>query len=921
MTYRVNGRVSAAEPRPGQCLRTFLRDQGWFGVKKGCDSGDCGACTVLLDGEPVHACITPAFRAAGRDVTTIEGLGAAGEWHPTQLAFLEAQGFQCGFCTPGMVLTASCLDQAQRADVAEAMKGNLCRCTGYASIRNALAGVRRIEDAPPGNAMGRSVAAPAGPDVVTGAACFTLDHAPPGLLHMKLLRSPYAHARMHTIDSAAALAVPGVRLVLTPADCPAKLFSTARHENARDDADDTRLLDDTARFVGQRVAAVVADTEAAADAGCRRLQVAWTVLPPVLDPEAALRPGAPALHGDKGPESRIADPTRNLLAEIAGEIGSADAGLAAADVVHEAEYASGRVHHAALETHAATAWLDEGERLVVRSSTQVPHLTRDALCRLLDLPRERVRVLSARVGGAFGGKQEMLVEDVVALAALRLRRPVRLELTREETFTATTTRHPMRVRVRLGATRAGELTAIDLDVLSDTGAYGNHGAAVLHHGCNESFALYRCPNKRVRGRAAYTNTVPAGAYRGYGLGQVAFALESALDELARKLRIDPFALRERNAVRPGDALVVPIGGGGGGAGDPAIRSYGLDQCLHLAREAMRRASATPPGVPWRVGEGMAMAMLDTVPPFGHHCEARVRLAPDGAFMLSIGTTEFGSGLTTALAQIVSDRVGCAPSEIRLVQSDTAQSGYATGTFGSTGLSVAGLAAERAAVAMRAALRRFAAARSGAPTEEPNTMAAGWGRSELVDLARAACESGTVLEGVGSAEGTPRSVAFNVQVFRVAVNERTGQVQILRSVHAADAGRVVNPMQCRAQVEGGVAQAIGAAMFEQVVFDESGAVANAAFRHYHVPAMDDLPRTEVLFAESYDPIGPGGAKPMSESPFNPVAAALANAIADATGIRLRAPPFTADRVWQALSDAQTGSPARPARASASRAPPG
>jgi putative selenate reductase molybdopterin-binding subunit len=873
MSYRVNGRAHAAQARPGQCLRTFLRELGWFGVKKGCDSGDCGACTVLVDGEPVHACITPAFRAADREVTTIEDLAAGDALHPMQQAFLDAQGFQCGFCTPGMVLTASCLDQAQRADVAEAMKGNLCRCTGYGSIQDALAGLRRTEDAAPGGAVGRSVPAPAGPEVVTGAARFTLDHALDGLLHMKLLRSPHAHARVGAIDTAAALAVPGVRLVLTPEDSPAGLFSTGRHEDFRDNPDDTRTLDDTARFVGQRVAAVVADTEAAAEEGCRRLRVEWEVLPAVLDPEAALRPDAPAVHGDKGPESRIEDPARNLLAEIGGEVGSVDAALAEADAVFEAEYASQRVHHAALETHAATAWVDENGCLTVRSSTQVPHLARDALCRLFDLPRERVRVMSARVGGGFGGKQEMLVEDLVALAALRLRRPVRLELTRQEAFAATTTRHPMRVRVRLGATRSGELLAMDLDVLSDTGAYGNHGATVLHHGCNESFALYRCPNKRARGRVVYTNTVPAGAYRGYGLGQVAFALESALDELARALGLDPFVLRERNVVRPGDPLVAPVGGG---PGDLNIRSYGLDQCLRLVRDAVRRDGGEIPLEPeWRVGEGMAVTMLDTAPPFGHHCEARVRPGADGGFTLQVGATEFGSGLATALAQIASGVLGCEPARIRLEQSDTARTGYATGTFGSTGLSVAGLAVERAAEALRAALIRSA---SG-----PTTVA----------------ESGTVLEGVGRADGTPRSVAFNVQAFRVAVSGRTGEVRVLRSVHAADAGRLVNPMQCRGQVEGGVAQALGAAMFEQVVLDGNGAVANAAFRHYHVPAMPDLPRTEVLFAETNDPTGPGGAKPMSESPFNPVAAALANAIADATGVRLREPPFTADRVWQAM----------------------
>ncbi|HWK94672.1 MAG TPA: molybdopterin cofactor-binding domain-containing protein [Pseudolabrys sp.] len=901
MTFRVNGNAFNEEPAPGQCLRTFLRQLGHFGVKKGCDAGDCGACTVYLDGEPVHSCLVPAFRAEGHEVTTIEGLAKGNELHPMQQAFLDAQGYQCGFCTAGMIMTAAALNQEQKADLGRALKGNLCRCTGYRAIEDAIAG--RCDAAKPeaGRGVGHNVPAPAGPDVVTGKARFTLDVAIDGLHHIKLVRSPHPHARIKGFDKSAALAVPGVVAVLTHEDAPATLYSSARHETRETDPDDTRVLDDVVRFIGQRVAAVVATSEAAAEEACRKLVVEYDILPAVFDPEEAMRPGAPQLH-NKGPEARIHDPSRNLAAELHGAHGNVEQGFAEADVIHEGTYFVPRVQHAHLETLCAIAWIDAAGRLNVRSSTQVPFLTRLELAHVFGLDRDKVRVFCERVGGGFGAKQEMLTEDIAALAALKTGRPVKLEFTREEQFIGATTRHPMKVRVKVGAKRDGTLTAMQMHVVSNTGAYGNHGMPVLGHACSESISVYRCANKRVDGYAVYTNTVPAGAFRGYGLPQAGFAVESAMDEIARMIGMDAIEFRRRNVVRKGDPMI----GLEQSPDDVIYGSYGLDQCLDLAQAAMLRGDGDEPPPGWAVGEGYALTMIDTVPPGGHYSDTYIRLEADGTFAMTIGTAEFGNGTSTVHRQIAASVLNARPTSINVRQSDTDHGGHDTGAYGSTGTVIAGRATQFAAEAMRDVLLAFAAKHSGVDRKLCKLFDGAVecdGRAiALTELFKAAQAQGVELKAHGTTNGIPRSVAFNVQGFRVAVNPVSGEVKILKSVQAADAGTVINPMQCRAQVEGGVAQALGAAMFEEVVIDDGGRVTNPSFRHYRIPAFADVPHTEVLFARTSDELGPFGAKSMSESPYNPVAAALASAIRDATGVRFYRLPLKPDRIHEGLKAA-------------------
>ncbi len=888
-TATVDGQVTPVSPEPGQCLRTWLRDQGSYGVKKGCDGGDCGACTVIVDGEAVHSCVYPAHRAAGRDIVTVQGLGTPEHPHPVQERFRRAAGFQCGFCTAGMVCTVASMPEGAEHDLDHTLKGNICRCTGYRSIEDAVRGRVNIDDSAGG--VGHATGAPAAVGVVTGTVRYTMDVDPaelPGsLLYGAVVRSPHPHARILRIDASRALASPGVVRVLTHEDAPRTLFSTAQHELVEDDPDDTRVFDEVVRFVGQRVALVVAESQRLADRAARLVEVEYEELPFNLDPELADHPDTPVLHGDS-----------NVVMRMQSEVGDVEAALAASVVVEDRTFHTHRVSHTALETHGSIAWRDDDGRYVVRSSTQVPFLVRRALARVFGLSKDEVRVYAARVGGGFGGKQEMLTEDLALLATQATGRPVRIEFSRKEVLTATTVRHPLRMRVRMGADADGTITGIAVDVRSNTGAYGNHGPGVMFHGVGESIAVYRAAAKKIDASVVYTNSIPSGAFRGYGLSQMIFAIESSVDELARRLGLDPLEMRTKNLIGAEDPMIVAHE-----EPDLIIGSYGLGECVATVKAALARdreadAAALAPG--WTIGEGAAVAMIATVPPRGHHSHVTIRLEADGAFGLDVGTAEFGNGTSTVHQQIAATVLQTTTRRVRLRQADSDLVAHDTGAFGSTGTVVAGRATHAAAADLALRIRERAAELLGAPVEEcvlvGDRVLRGGEAVALVDLAAAG-----PLEATGYWGGTPRSVAFNVQGFRVAIDEATGELRILRSIHAADAGVVVNPEQCRGQIEGGIAQAIGAALHEIVRVDEHGRVISDILRQYHVPTFADVPRSEISFAQTSDVLGPLGAKSMSESPFNPVAPALASAIRDATGIRMTTTPFTRDRIHAAIAE--------------------
>ncbi len=580
LTFQVNGNSYTETCPPGTSLLSLLRNLGWVGVHRVCETGDCGSCTVWVDDVPIHSCIYPAMQIEGH-VTTIEGLASDGEMAPMQQAFLDCQGFQCGFCTPGMIMSAEKIVetlpanvetlsfaslQEMETEIRAALEGNLCRCTGYQAIvdsilmrsgKGSCRTPQRLQltttDSGP---VGQSIPKLDGPTLVTGKPAYTADWTPEGLLHLKVLRSPHPHGRIRSINTEKARASRGVLAVFTHEDVPRIPYSTAGHGDSAPDTIDHYLLDNKVRFIGDRVAAVVAESPGIAEQACELIEVDYEILPYVIDPVAAMNDCGVLIHDE--PESdQIYDAQHNIAGQAGMENGNVEQGFAQADLIVVNTYHVPAVQHVHLEPHVSVSWQEVDGTLVVRSSTQVPFDCQRVLSQLFDLPSYKIRVYKPQIGGGFGNKQEILTEDLCALATLRTGRPVQWELTREEEFTATNSRHAMTIRLKTGVKTDGTLVAQDMQAISNTGAYGNHGQTVVHKTGAYPLHLYRCPNKRFQGLAVYTNTMPGGAFRGYGVIQGSFAVESQMDEIAQKLGIDPIELRRKNIIQADD--VIPIG--------------------------------------------------------------------------------------------------------------------------------------------------------------------------------------------------------------------------------------------------------------------------------------------------------------------------------------------------------------------------
>ena len=916
LNFQVNDQNHTASCPAGTSLLSLLRQQGWMGVHRVCETGDCGSCTVWVDGTPVHSCIYPANRVDGCAMTTIEGL--AREKSSMQQAFLEEQGFQCGYCTPGMIMSAEKLQFDSVAELRQALDGNLCRCTGYQAIVESIKRGKGIspESRDAGNIstscqVGQSIPKQDGPDIVTGKPVYTADWAPPGLLHLKVLRSPHPHARIRRIDTNIAKAIRGVHAVFTHEDVPRRPYSTAGHAEPVPDPHDHYLLDNKVRFVGDRVAVVVADSPAIAEQACRLIEVDYEILPHVTDPVEAMGESQPIIH-DEPDSYQIHDAQHNIAGEVFLEKGDVAAGFAQADLVVEHTYHLPAVQHFHLEPHVSICWLESDGTLVVRSSTQVPFHCQRLLSQLFDLPKDKVRVFKAKIGGGFGNKQEILSEDLCALATLRTGRPVQWEFTRQEELTATNSRHAMQIHLKIGVQLDGTLTAMEMAAIANTGAYGNHGTQVVFLTGSMPLGLYRCPNQRFLGRSVYTNTMPAGAFRGYGSTQGCFAMECLLDEIAHKLNLEPIELKRRQLVTPNNTIL----NGREYPNDTVLigrehhchllGSYGLHEAVEKVTQALSYQPGILPAVAGhlRRGIGFAVAMEGSGLAKIHLARVNMALKPDGRYEMRTGAVDLGTGSETTLRQIAADVLSTTVDQIDIIAADTHYTPFDAGAYASATLYISGQAASLAAGALKSRLLELARRTLQSPLEElelqGNTIRSNTQALDLQTLVQKAQATNEDLSVTQEYAADHSSVTFAVQGVDVEVDIKTGRITLLRCVQAVDIGKAINPRICYGQVRGAMVMGLGYALSEELWFDKQGQILNATPRTYRLPIAKDVPPMTVILVEQPDPYGPFGAKAIGEVGVNCMAPAIANAVAHATGVRLRQLPMTPERVWQALA---------------------
>lgn len=779
--------------------------------------------------------------------------------------------------------------------------------------------------------------------LASGRGTFVDDIQINGLLHAKILRSPHAHARIRNLNAQKAQQLPGVRCVLSHLNVPRIPYTTAGQGWPEPSPYDSVMFDSVVRFVGDRVAVVAADSEEIAERALALIEVDYERLPANFDPRKAMDSATPRLHLD--PDKRgIYSPQRNIAAHVHADVGDVNRGFAEAEIIHEGEYSVHYVQQSSIEPHITITWLDEDTRLVVRTSTQVPFHVRRIIAPLIGWPIQKIRVIKPRIGGGFGGKQEILIEDVCAMVTVRTGRPCRLELTRAEELHAARTRHPQIVGVKTGAKKDGTLTAISMEILENTGAYGTHALTVQCVSGSRALSLYRSPNIHFEANAVYTNLPVAGAFRGYGSPQGFFALDSHVDELAEKLGMDPLEFRRKNHVREGEPTpIAEVLGEGGEGYKQIIQSCGLDECIERGARAMGWKEKRNPNPPSKLsdlksqisnqksgnsrrvvrGIGMACTMQASGIPGVDMGAAWIKMNEDGSFNLKVGATDIGTGADTMFAQIAAETLATSPEKIIVYSSDTDMTPFDPGAYASSTTYISGGAVKKACEEVREQILQVGeemlnakphSASSGSKWITParvenkdlvihdGKVCAPDGRFvtfEQVCLRSLYQENQFQIQGHASHMSYDSPPPFCAQFAEVEVDLDTGVVQAIKVVSAVDCGVAINPKMAEGQIEGAVTQAIGYALTEQMVFDDRGRALNLSFHDYNIYTAVDMPELESILVETYEPTGPYGAKAIAEIPINGVAPAIANAVYNAIGIRFRELPITPEKVFKAI----------------------
>jgi putative selenate reductase molybdopterin-binding subunit len=959
ITLTINGEERTLTVRRSETLLNALRHASYTSVKFGCGTGDCGSCTVLLDGQPVRSCQTRAIQAEGHEVTTVEALASGDQLHPIQQAFVETGAIQCGYCTPAQVLVAKALLDHNPAptdeEVREAMAGVLCRCTGYVKIVQAVqraAAVLRGEkvkpfapieatlapnespaeilnqwhrqdrSAPtlvisppemePLNVVGKPEPKVDGVKLAAGRPVFTDDVTLEGMLYGALLTSPHAHARIKKVDANRARELPGVHAVLTHQDIPRVKYATGGQSYPQPPPFDQVCLDDKVRHVGDRVAIVAAETPELAQRALKMIEVEYEILPHVLDPVAAMQEGAPVIHDEPDTEG-IYDARRNVVHHIEAEGGDREAQWARADYTFEGEYRTSQQQQAHIEPHVCITYWDEDGRLVVRTSTQVPFHVRRMLSPLIGLPVKQIRVIKPRIGGGFGNKQEMILEDLCAHLTVATGRPVRMEYTRYQEFASSRSRHPQIMRYKIGVTKDMEVVATELDLIGDTCAYGTHGLTVQMVGGQKGLTLYNAPYCKFVCDVVYTNKPTPGAFRGYGSMQCHFGIETLMSEIADRMGWDVIEFRRKNWIKQGEELLLAKALGEGREGFAQfIRSNGLEQCVQIGLDATnwyeKRGKLNPdPHNPIRRGIGMAVMLHGSGIAGLDMAAATLKMNDDGSFNLLIGATDLGTGSDTILAQIAAEVLGVPVDDMIVYSSDTDFTPFDKGAYASSTTYISGGAVRKAALKMADQIKEHAVAMmslesaDGIKLHDRRVFLPDGSSLTLEQIALSSLHQQDQHQIIASASHLSYECPppFGAQFVELTVDTETGQVTVERILMVLDAGRVINPVTASGQVEGALQQVLGFAHCEEMVYDEQGRLVNPRFGPYHVYKANEMPELEVIFVQTEEPTGPFGAKSVSELPMDGIAPAMADAIHDATGIWIREVPFTPERVWRAL----------------------